>query len=101
MLQLSVIPPQEVSSKFNKNDSKDLSFLHNGFLTICRFSVQDLFNLMQLLCEIQDDYSKHNYGFSVVGSTFRITLKQTGCQIEKVTYHKSCNFLSRSNTTDS
>ena len=73
--QVSLNPPPEVSSFFDKLGPKYNYFLHKFNFTFCPLASQELFNLMQLLCEIQDVYSKHKHGSGVVDRLFQIKRK--------------------------
>ena len=63
--QVSSNSPPETSSQIKKPDHEYQYFLHKIIFTYCQFSTQELFNLVQLLREIQDVYSQHENDFSV------------------------------------
>ena len=73
--QVSLNPPPEISSYFDKLGPKYQYFLHKFKFTFCQLASQERFNLIQLLCEIKDVYSEHKRGFGVVDRLFLITPK--------------------------
>ena len=73
--QVSINPPPEILSRFDKLDPIYHCLLHIFIFTYCQLSSQGLFNLMQLLCEFQDVYSHYQYDFGVVDILFHITLE--------------------------
>ena len=71
--QLSIVPPAKISSQTNKIDPKWHPLLHKSNFTYCQFPSQEVFKLMQMLCEIQDGYSQHKNVLGVVDMPFHIT----------------------------
>ena len=54
--QVSLNPPTEISSYFDELGRKYQYFLHKFNFTFCQLASQELFILIQLLCEFKDVY---------------------------------------------
>ena len=89
--QVSLNIPPETSSQIKKPDHEYQYFLHKFIFTYCQLSTQELFNVVQWLCEIQDVHSQHENDFSVIDLPFHITLEPDAelrkQRITKVPFH--------------
>ena len=73
--QVSIYPSLEFSSEIIEIDHKNHPFLHRIILLFCQISSPELFNLMQLVWEVQDVPSPHKYAIVVPDILFHITLQ--------------------------